>query len=363
MKNANLRNVIIAKEGGLDLKNMKAIVKDSDGIGASLTEVEIPEPKEDEALVKVIYSAICGTDHHIYTWNQWARSNVRLPHILGHEFVGEVVEVGKDVKRTKVGDIVSAETHIFCGTCKQCLTGNQGICKSMKLLGIHTPGSFAEYIPVPEKVLWRNPGDIPLKHCAVQEPLGVALEGVLAEDVAGKTVLITGCGPIGLFAIAVAKASGASTVYASDIKEYRLSLAKRVGADVVINPNDIDLPETILDLTNGDGVDVLIECSGSPKALRNGLESLTKGGRVSLVGLFGQEISLEPNSLLVFKAARVYGISGRRIFSTWWKVRELLESKKLNLDPIITHELPLERFDEAMKLMEEGECGKILLKP
>ena len=345
------------------MKKMKAIVKEKEGIGAILKEVDIPKPKEDEALIRVIYSAVCGTDHHIYSWNPWAQSNVKLPHILGHEFVGEVVEIGRSISQVKVGDIVSAETHIFCGICKQCLTGNQGICKSMKLLGIHTPGSFAEYITVPEKVLWRNPKDIPLKHCAVQEPLGVALEGVLAEDISGKSVLVTGCGPIGLFAIAVARASGASEIYASDVKEYRLSLAKEVGADKVINPKETNLVEATLEYTHGDGVDVLIECSGSPKALRSGLEALTKGGRVSLVGLFGQEINLEPNSLLVFKAARVYGISGRKIFSTWWKVRELLEKRKLNIDPIITHELPLEEFEKAMHLVEDGTCGKILIKP
>ncbi|MBC7331473.1 MAG: L-threonine 3-dehydrogenase [Synergistetes bacterium] len=345
------------------MKKMKAIVKENKGKGAQLKEVAIPTPKEDEALIKVLYSAVCGTDHHIYLWNQWARENVKLPQIMGHEFVGEVVEVGKNVSRIKVGDIVSAETHIFCGRCKQCLTGNHGICRFMTLFGIHTPGSFAEYTVAPEKILWQNPKVIPLKYCAVQEPLGVALEGVLAEDVSGKTVLITGCGPIGLFSIAVAKASGASKIFAADIKEYRLSLAKRVGADEVINSKETDLVKTILDYTNGDGVDILIECSGSGKALRQGLEALTKGGRVSLVGLFGENINLEANSLLVFKAARVYGISGRKIFSTWWKVRELLEKGKLNLEPIITHELPLEDFEKAMELIERGECGKILLKP
>lgn len=342
---------------------MKAILKEKEGIGAQLKEVDVPKIKDDEVLIKVIYTAVCGTDHHIYAWNPWAQKNVRLPQILGHEFVGEVVEVGKEVKQIKVGDIVSAETHIFCGSCKQCLTGNQGICRNMSLFGIHTPGAFAEYTVAPEKILWKNPRDIPLRHCAIQEPLGVALEGVLAEDVSGKVVLVTGCGPIGLFAISVAKASGASKIYASDIKEHRLSLAKKVGADIAINSKEENMVEAILDYTNGDGVDVLIECSGSPRALKDGLEALTKGGRVSLVGLFGQEITLEANSLLVFKAARVYGISGRKIFSTWWKVRELLENKKLNIDPIITHELSLEEFEKAMELIESGECGKILLKP
>ncbi|MCD6363933.1 MAG: L-threonine 3-dehydrogenase [Synergistetes bacterium] len=342
---------------------MKALLKDSEGTGARLVEVDIPKPGEGEALVKVIYTAICGTDHHIYTWNSWAQENVKLPHILGHEFVGEVVELGPGVSRVRVGDIVSAETHIFCGRCKQCLTGNEGICRFMKILGVTTPGSFAEYIVVPERVLWKNPENIPLKHCAVEEPLGVALEGVLAEDVSGKTVFVTGCGPIGLFAISVAKTSGASKVYASDVKEYRLSIAKEVGADVLLDPRSIDPVEKIMEDTGGDGVDVVIECSGSTNALIQGLNALSKGGRVSLVGLFSREITLELNSSLVFKAARVYGISGRKIFSTWWKVRELLQNGKLNIDPIITHELPLERFEEAMELMEKGECGKILLRP
>lgn len=345
------------------MEKMKAIIKENVGIGASLKETQIPKIKEDEALIKVIYAAVCGTDHHIFTWNTWAQKNVKLPQILGHEFVGEVVEVGKGVKQLKVGDIVSAETHIFCGSCKQCLTGNHGICKSMTLFGIHTPGAFAEYTVAPEKILWKNSREIPLRHCAIQEPLGVALEGTLAEDISGKSVLITGCGPIGLLAISIAKASGASKIYASDFKDFRLSLAKRVGADVVINLKEEKLVEAMLDYTNGDGVDVLVECSGSPQALKEGLEALTKGGRVSLIGLFDRDINLEANSLLVFKAARVYGISGRKIFNTWWKVKELLENRKLNIDPIITHELPLEDFEKAMRLVETGECGKVLIRP
>ncbi len=342
---------------------MKAIVKEAPAYGAALKTVEVPKKLEaHEVLVKIKAVSICGTDLHIYEWNDWAKKHIKTPQTLGHEFAGEVVEIGKDVSHVKVGDFVSSETHIPCGECKQCKTGNMHVCQNMKILGVDMNGAFAEYVKVPEVVLWKNDPSIPPIWASVQEPLGNAVHTIFTEDITGKNVLVTGAGPIGLLGIEVLKTAGASKVIVSEVNSYRSALAKEIGADVVVNPKEESIVDAVKRETNGDGVDVLIEMSGNAQALKDGLASVTNAGRVSLLGVFNGEISLDLNDLVIFKAVRIYGITGRKMFETWYRVAALLKNKKLDLSKVITHVLDFEDYEKGFKLMEEGNCGKIVLK-
>jgi threonine 3-dehydrogenase len=346
------------------MKSMYAIVKTEPKEGATYTTKPIPQVSEDEVLVKVKSTSICGSDLHVYNWDAWAQSRVQIPRIMGHELAGEVVEVGKNIKSLKVGDYVSTETHIYCGHCYACKQGRPEVCLNMKLVGFDRDGVFAQYVTLPECVVWKNDPSIPKEWASIQEPLGNAVDTVLAEDVAGKTVLVTGCGPIGLLSIAVAKISGATTIFATDINEYRLDLALKMGANFILNPKKVDVVEYVMDSTHGSGVEVLLEVSGNPTALNDGLKVVTPGGRVSLLGIFKEDqIPVSINQDVVLKGVRVFGITGRKIFSTWYKSTQMLSSQILNLDAIITHKFALSDFEKGIHLMQEGLCGKILLTP
>ncbi len=340
---------------------MTAVVKAAPGPGAELRTVAIPEPGEGQVLVKVKVTSICGSDLHIYKWNSWAAQHVHPPQIIGHEVAGEVLKLGPGVKSLQVGDFVSAETHIPCGYCKQCRTGNMHICRNLKILGVDTNGAFAEYVVIPEIVAWKNDPAIPPEFASVQEPLGNAIDTVLSEDVAGKRVAIIGAGPIGMLAVGVARAAGASDIFVTDLNDYRLEIAKKMGATVTLNPNKVDALQMVLEATHGDGVDVVLEMSGNANALIQGCQMLTPGGRISLLGVFDNPVTMEFNNLIIFKAIRVYGITGRKMFSTWEKAGNLLRSKKLDLSPVITHQLKLADFERGFELMKSGQCGKIVL--
>jgi threonine 3-dehydrogenase len=330
-------------------EKMKAVQKMEPGPGAELVRVDVPAPAEDEVLVRVASTSICGTDLHIYEWNEWAARRIKnLPQTLGHELAGEVVEIGSRVKSVMVGDYVSAETHIPCGHCWACRTDKQHICLNLKILGVDRDGCFAEYITVPEVVVWQNDRAIPRDQAAA---------------VAGRTVLVTGCGPLGVLTILVARASGATTVFATDVSGYRLELAERAGADHVFNVAEGDPVEKIRELTDGVGVEVLLELSGAPSALEQGLRALAFGGRVSLLGLFDSDVKVDLNDGVIFKNARVYGIVGRRMYTTWYKTKQLLASGKLDISCAITHTFPLEKYAEAFELMASGSSGKIVLHP
>jgi threonine 3-dehydrogenase len=341
---------------------MLAIVKERPEQGASLVTVNIPAVADDEVLVKIDYASICGTDVHIYVWNEWAQNRIKTPHIMGHEFSGHVVEVGRSVRGFKEGDFVSSETHIYCGHCYQCLTGHSEVCQNLQILGVDRAGAFAEYIAVPERVLWKNDPLIPASWASIQEPMGNALDTVNGESVAGRTVLITGAGPIGVLAVGIAKAFGATQLFVSDLSDYRLDIAKRMGADVVLNPLRDDVEAVVREQTHGIGVDVVLEMSGSEKAIHQGLRALTPAGRMSLLGLPDRPVTLDLTNEVIFKEIRIYGVTGRKIFSTWETVSRLLASRLVDPTPAITHQLKFEDWQTGMDAMVAGTSGKVVLQ-
>lgn len=344
-------------------KTMKAVVKDAPRPGATYKDVDLPTIQPNEVLIRVSANSVCGTDLHIYEWNSWARSRIKPPQIMGHEMTGVVARVGEAVTSVGEGDSVSVETHIPCGFCYQCRTGRSEVCQNLKILGVDRDGAFAEYVAVPEIDVWKNDPKMPPEIATIQENLGNAIDTVLAEDVAGKTVAVLGCGPVGLFAIGIARISGATKILATDINRYRLQIAKAMGAHEAFNARETDVVAAVKEATAGDGVDVVLEMSGNSVALNQGIQMITSGGRLSLLGLFDGDVTVDLNEGVIMKGVRVYGITGRRMFSTWYKAKRFLESGLLDLTPVITHRFGLEEFDAAMKLMKSGECGKIVFFP
>ncbi|WIF94976.1 L-threonine 3-dehydrogenase [Caminicella sporogenes] len=345
------------------MNKMKCVVKSEPKEGAILTTREIPQIGPNEILVKVLATSICGTDYHIYSWDAWSQKRIKPPLIMGHEFAGEVIKVGEKVSKVKIGDIVSAETHIVCGKCELCATGKAHICKDTLILGVDTQGTFAEYVAIPEDNAWVNDPSIPPEYLCIQEPLGNAVHTVLSGDIIGKTIAVVGCGPIGIMAVAVAKAVGAAKVIAIEVNEYRINLAKEVGADVVINPIKEDVIKRVLDETDGMGVDVVAEMSGNSTAIQQALKYIKLGGRMAMLGIPTEDVKLDVANGIVFKGVQIHGIVGRRMYETWHQVKGLLASGNLKLDKIVTHKLPLEDFEKGMELMKSGNCGKVVLFP
>lgn len=342
---------------------MKAIIKQQPAPGATMVEMEKPSIKDNEILIKVMATSICGTDYHIYSWDQWSQNRIKTPQVMGHEFAGEVVAVGPNVKKIRIGDVVSAETHIVCERCELCQTGEAHICQETKILGVDTQGTFAEYVAIPEQNAWLNDPTVAPEYLCIQEPLGNAVHTVLSGDIIGKSIAIVGCGPIGLMAIDVAKAVGASKVFAIEVNQYRMDLAKSLGADVVINPLKEDVIARVLAETNGQGVDVVAEMSGNAVAIQQALKYIKLGGRMSMLGIPNDEVSIDIAKDVVFKGLKIHGITGRRMYETWYQVKGLIQSGKLNLDKIVTHRFPMEAYEEGMALMASGDCGKVVLFP
>jgi threonine 3-dehydrogenase len=344
-------------------ETMRAVVKTSARPGAELTQIPIPKIGPNEALVRVRATTICGTDVHIYQWNEWAQQRIgpRIPQVMGHEFSGTVVEVGSEVRLVKKGDFVSAETHIPCQRCVQCQTGQMHICQNLKILGVDQHGCFADYIAVPEIVLWRNDPAIPPEAAAAQEPLGNAVYATLVEPVAGRTVLIYGDGPAGLFAVGVARVSGAARVYLAGLSPYRLAIGKTMGADVILDVSKDKVEELILSETTGTGVDVVLDMVGRQSVLDEGLRLVRKGGRYSAFGLPDGRLSIDLNNGVIFKGLRLLGINGRLMFETWVQVAALLAHKRLDISPVITHKMPLETFADGFDLLTHDpiQAGKI----
>ncbi|MBX3325429.1 MAG: L-threonine 3-dehydrogenase [Nitrospira sp.] len=344
---------------------MKALVKTVAGPGLTLIDWADPTPGPHDAVIKVAATSLCGTDAHIYRWDEWAQRRIHPPRVIGHELCGHVVEVGREVSLVKIGDYVAAESHLTCGICFQCRTGLAHVCKNYQILGVDRDGSYAQYVVLPESVLWKTDPNIPPELACLQEPIGNAVDAALAEDLTGQTVLITGCGPTGLFAAAVARTAGAATIIASDVSDYRLSLAKQVGADHALNAktNSPDqVAAAIRDITAGEGVDASLEMSGNPEALHQAFRAVKNGGRVTLFGIPTGPVTFDLPNEMIFKGIRVYGITGRRLFGTWYRLAGLFKAG-LNIRPVITHSFPLTEFATGFELIQSGQCGKVVLIP
>jgi threonine 3-dehydrogenase len=344
-------------------ETMLAVVKPEAAPGADLRQMPVPEIGPDDVLVKVKVASVCGTDLHIYNWDQWAQNRVRPPLIPGHEFCGHVVATGKNVTAVKEGDFVSAEMHVACGKCYQCRTGEAHICQHVKIIGVDSNGAFAEYVKIPESNIWKIDPAIPPDYASVLDPLGNAVHTVLAGEIAAKTVAVIGCGPIGLFAIAVARACGATGVFALEINDHRRKLAQQMKADYVLNPAQDNVYETVLAKTDGTGVDVVLEMSGHPDAIRLGFKILRLGGRASLLGIPSRPMELNLADDIIFKGAKVEGINGRLMYKTWYQMNALLKAGKLDLSPVITDRMAMSDFNKGMDLLKSGAASKILLYP
>lgn len=345
-------------------RTMKAIVKTERAPGLTLVEdYPTPQPGPGQVLIKVMAGSICGTDLHIYKWDDWAQARLKPPFVVGHEITGEIVKLGSGVERLAVGDLVSLESHIICNRCYYCRTGRGHMCENTKIIGVDCDGGFADYIAIDAQNAWKNPPGLPIRIAVLEENLGNAVHTVMAQDVSAKTVLITGCGPVGLMAINVARAAGAHAVIASDISPYRLAMAREMGARRVVNPKHESVVEVVREMTANEGADVLLEMSGAPSAINEGFAALREGGEVALLGLAPGPFTFDINSNIVFKGAVVRGIVGRRLWETWYQVAGLLGSGSLRLDSLVTHEFPMRDFERAYNTFMSGESGKIMLVP
>jgi threonine 3-dehydrogenase len=342
---------------------MLAVVKPEAAPGADVRQVKIPVFGRTDVLVKVKVASICGTDLHIYEWDRWAQGRIHPPLIPGHEFCGEVVAYGDEVTSVKEGDFVSAEMHVACGKCLQCRTGEAHICQNVKIIGVDADGAFAEYVVIPESNIWKLDPEIPLDYASILDPLGNAVHTVLAGEIAAKTVAITGCGPIGLFAIAVARAVGAAQVFAIEVNQHRRNIARQMKADLALDPSKQDVNAIVLDSTGGLGVDVVLEMAGHPGAIRTAFDIVRRGGRISLLGLTSKPISLNFSEDIIFKGITIQGINGRRMYQTWYQMTALLKAGKLDLHPVITDRIAMKDFSLGMERLKTGEASKILLYP
>jgi threonine 3-dehydrogenase len=342
---------------------MKALRKMQAAKGLQMDAVAVPSIGPTDVLVRVKTASICGTDLHIYGWDRWSQGRIKPPLTLGHEFCGTVERVGDEVRAVKAGDFVSAEMHLNCGHCRQCRLGQAHICQNLRIIGIDQDGAFAEFVKIPASNIWKLDAAIPEHYGAILDPLGNAVHTVLAGPIAGQTVLVTGCGPIGLMSIAVAKACGSSTVFATETNEKRRAMAKKMGADVVLNPAAEDAVAKILAETNGTGVDALLEMSGNPTAIQQGFKALRAGGRASLLGIPTENVPLDLVNDVIFKGATVQGIYGRRMFETWVEMTALLKARRLNLEPLFGERSSLDKFENAFTLLQGGLAGKVLLYP
>ena len=344
--------------------NMMAVVKDRPEKGFSYVARTLDTSlKDGEVLVKVLTASFCGTDYHIYTYDDWARNRLKLPLTVGHEFSGEIIKIAPDVTRVKLGDIISAETHIICDTCEFCMRGEGHICENTEIIGVDTDGCFARYIKMPAANCFVNSKDVDPLLLSVQEPLGNAVHTLHHFDIRDKTVAIVGCGPIGLMGVDVARAYGAKTIIAIEINDYRRNLATTLGADYVINPREEDVISRVLALTDGKGVDVVGEFSGNKTAIEQCFKYCKAGGGVSLLGIPSEQITLDLAEDIVFKGLNIYGVVGRKIYDTWYEVKRLIDTNQLRLKQIITHKMPLKDINEAAEIMGSGNCGKIVRLP
>jgi threonine 3-dehydrogenase len=340
---------------------MRALAKMAPGPGAELVERPLPEPRDGEVLLRVEAASICGTDLHLFTWDEWAAENLEPPRVLGHELAGTVAATGRGVTRVREGDLVGVESHLFDWTCSQCRRGDMHLCRNLRVIGVHTDGGFADHVVIPEANAIESNGLDPAV-VALQEPMGNAVHAAFAEPIEGRSVLVTGCGPIGLCAVGIAKAAGAAVVIATDTEPFRLELARTMGADLALDGSAAETDAKILDATGGDGVEVVLEMSGAPPALDQALRVVTRGGRISLLGIFGEPPTVDLSERVIMQGLRLHGIYGRRIYATWEQTQSLLRGG-LDVSPIITHRLPLADWAEAFDLIRSRHAGKVVLLP
>ncbi len=340
---------------------MQAIVKAQRAPGLTVSTVPKPVAGPGEVLIRVRHAGVCGTDLHIADWDAWAQGRIKPPLVVGHEFAGEVAALGPGVTEFQVGQLVTAEGHIICGHCQACRTGNGHICKNTRIIGVDRDGAFAEFIAMPATNVMTLDG-IPTEIGAIMDPMGNAFHTVLTAEIPGSTVFIVGCGPIGCFAVGIARAAGAAKVIASDVNPNRLALAKKMGAHVVINAAKDDVVRSVLAETSGDGVDVVCEMSGVPAALHQAFATIRMGGRVQLLGIPKGEVPVDFASEIIFKGITLYGVIGRKMYETWHQMRRFLSSGLLDPRPVITHRFPLAKIDDALAAIRSGDAGKVILE-
>jgi threonine 3-dehydrogenase len=342
---------------------MKAVKKVNPGRGGVVLSTEsIPEAGPDDVVIKVTTAGICGTDLHIYKWDKWSENRIKPPVIIGHEFVGEVYSTGENVKHLIKGQRVTAEGHIACGHCRFCRNGKGHICKDVKIIGVDRNGCFAEYVSMPASNIWPVSKDIPDKYAAVFDPLGNAMHTVMIEPVAFKDVLITGAGTIGLFSIPIAKANGANKVIVVEPNLMKRNLAHELGADLVLDPSESDIKDKILNFTEGYGPEILLEMSGNNSVLDLGLDVISNGGSVSLLGINGGDVTLNLSERVIFKGIALHGITGRKMYQTWYQCESFLKNHAADIDPIITHCIDMDDINEGFLMMEANKAIKVLLK-
>ena len=338
---------------------MKALVKSNAEPGLSMGEVPIPAIGVSDILIKVKRTGICGTDLHIYHWDAWAQKTIQIPLTVGHEFVGEIVEVGANVTDFFPGEVVSGEGHIVCGRCRNCLAGRRHLCKNTLGVGVNRPGAFAEYVSLPMANVWRHQPGVDLDVAAIFDPFGNAVHTALSFPILGEDVLITGAGPIGIMAAAIARHAGARFIVVTDVNEYRLELARKMGATVALNVATSSLAEVQTQLGMLEGFDVGLEMSGSPSALQSMIGSLCHGGKIALLGIPSGPIDVDWNKV-VFSMLTLKGIYGREMYETWYKMSVMLQSG-LDISPVITHRFPVAEWKRGFDVMSSGQSGKVIL--
>lgn len=355
-RNASIRITLHCERG-----DVRALVKETAGPGFILRDVARPVIRDDEVLIKVRRAGVCGTDVHIYDWDAWAQGRCRPPFTVGHEFAGDVVQVGRLVADVREGDRVTAEGHIVCGRCHLCRTGNAHVCPNTRIIGVDRDGCFADYIAMPASNVWHLDESVSYEIGGIHDPMGNAFHTALVgTELPGKTVLITGCGPIGLFAVGICKAAGASRILASDVNATRLDLALRMGAHDALTPPDA--ARVVKARTADLGVDVVLEMSGVPSAIHQAFALVRVGGRVQMLGIPAKPMDVDFATEIIFKGITVYGVVGRRMYDTWIQMTQFLRSGQFDPTPVITHRFPLERFDDAIAAIKGGSAGKVVFE-
>ena len=338
---------------------MKALVKKSPKVGIWMEDVPVPNCGTNDVKIKITHTALCGTDLHIYKWDDWAQRTLELPLVTGHEFCGIIEEIGPGVTHFKEGDRVSGEGHITCGYCRNCRAGKRHICHKTVGVGIQRPGAFAEFLVIPESNVWPIHKDIPSEIAAFFDPFGNATHTALSFEMTGEDVLITGAGPIGVMAVAICKFVGARNIVITDINEYRLELAQKLGATKAINISKENIKDYYSELNIVNGFDVGLEVSGNPSAFKDMLSHMYHGGNVALLGLLPESTQINWDEI-IFKGLNIKGIYGREMYETWYKMTQMLRSG-LDISNVLTHRLPVDDFQQAFEIMQKGQCGKIVL--